>query len=60
MENKSTLKKVLQCSGEETKCLFVISTFPKIQQKVEGSTCKTKLYAELADKLAKAEFHKTK
>lgn len=57
--SKSVEKKNLQWSTEETKCLVAIWASTEFQEKLESSTRKSKLYAELVEELAKAGFSRT-
>ena len=58
-ETKSRLKKVVQWSVEETKCLVGSLASPCFRRDLKVEPAKTKLLAELRDKLLKAEFTKT-
>ena len=56
---KSSEKKSVQWSADETQCLVTIWSSPEFQEKLESSTRKSKLYAELVEELAKARFTRT-
>ncbi len=55
----ATTKTSVQWSAEETKCLVATWACTEFQEKLESSTRKSTLYAELVEELAKAEFIQT-
>ncbi len=52
-------KKSVQWSADETQCLLMIWSSPEFQEKLQSSTRRSKLSAELVEELAKARFNRT-